>query len=373
MKLLLIRDEPTYFAGAEQVLCYYLTGLREVEVEVAVAATAGSRLWRQLPAGLRTVAFEDTRAFSLAKLGRQIGRLRALRREFAFDVIHGWTARDWELAALAGWLLRLPAVGTLHDHPRAGFISPGRQRLMKGCAQFGLRRVACVSEAVRRECLAAGYPAAKLVTIHNGLPEADEGIPLGECRVRNAPARIGFLGVLSERKGLRALFALLDALARLRPGGWELWVAGEAQDHEGKRLVEELRQQYEARPWWRQVNWLGWVKAPHEFLQTLDVLLVPSTEFDPFPTILLEAGRAGVPVVASAVGGVSEIVVDGTTGRLYPPESPETGAGLLAELLADAAGRRRLGAAARERIRAVFSPGRMAADYLAVYRSVLAT
>lgn len=373
MKLLLLRDEPTYFAGAEQVLCYYLDGLREVEVEVAVAAAAGSRLWRQLPAGLRQVAFEETRAFSLGKLWRQIGRLRALRREFAFEVIHGWTARDWELAALAGWLLRLPAVGTLHDHPHARFISPGRQQLMKGCARFGLRRVACVSEAVRHACLAAGYPAAKLVTIHNGLPDAEAAAPAGEPLAGNAPARIGFLGLLSERKGLRALFALLDALARLQPGGWELAVAGEAQDPEGRRLVDELRQHYGARPWWRQVSWLGWVKTPHEFLRTLDVLIVPSTEFDPFPTILLEAGRAAVPVVAAAVGGVSEIVVDGTTGRLYPPERPETGAGLVAELLADAEGRRRLGAAARQRICEVFSPTRMVANYLAVYRSILAT
>lgn len=373
MKLLLIRDEPTYFAGAEQVLCYYLEGLREAAVEVAVAVSAGSRLGRQLPAGLRQVTFEETRAFSPGKLWRQIGRLRALRREFPFEVIHGWTARDWELTALAGGLMRLPAVGTLHDHPRARFISPARQHLMKGCARFGLRRVVCVSEAVRRACLAAGYPAAKLVTIHNGLPDADNAASATPPRAGNAPARIGFLGLLSERKGLRALFALLDALARRQPDGWQLLVAGEAQDHDGRRLVDELRQQYGSRPWWPQVNWLGWVRTPHEFLRTLEVLIVPSTEFDPFPTILLEAGRAGVPVVAAAVGGVSEIVVDGTTGRLYPPERPDTGAGLVAELLADPESRRRLGAAARERIREVFSPARMTANYLAVYRSVLAT
>ncbi len=106
-------------------------------------------------------------------------------------------------------------------------------------------------------------------------------------------------------------------------------------------------------------------------LDAVDVLIHPSS-FDAFPTALLEAMAARVPVVATDVGGIPEIVVDGETGVLIPP--PPTVAGLataLHPLLADADLRRQLGAAARSRFEAQFTVDAWLARLMPVYAIAL--
>jgi glycosyltransferase involved in cell wall biosynthesis len=94
---------------------------------------------------------------------------------------------------------------------------------------------------------------------------------------------------------------------------------------------------------------------------------------DAFPTALLEAGAMRLPVLASAVGGIPEIVVDGETGMLVP--APPQGAAVadaLAPLLADAALRERLGSAARARFEQSFTATRWVERLRALYDAVLA-
>ena len=219
----------------------------------------------------------------------------------------------WELASLVGKLSRRPAIGTLHDHPIATFISRKRQCLMRWCAAFGLAKVACVSVAVRDACAAAGYLAGKLTVIHNGLPPTN--FPPS---VRSGIAcRFGFLRAFSGRKGLRGLFEIADRIEKNTHSAWELHIAGEAQDEAGRQLVGELRARHESKPWWPRVHWHGWVGQPQAFLSQLDLLIVPSSGFDPLPTVLLEAGQIGVPVLVAPVGGVAEVIRDGDTGWLF--------------------------------------------------------
>jgi glycosyltransferase involved in cell wall biosynthesis len=278
-------------------------------------------------------------------------------------LIHGWAARDWELVALTARLTRTPALGTLHDHPNASFLSPARRRLMRWSAA-GLDKVVCVSDAVRQACAAAGYAPAKLAVVRNGVPvraTARPARPPGPCR-------LGFLGLFSERKGLRGLFHIADELAALTTAPWQLALAGDAQDEAGRALVGELKAQFANRPWWSRVEWRGWVKHPLDFLLSIDVLICPSTEFDPFPTVLLEAGQATLPVLAARVGGVPEIIEDGKTGWLFAPQAWHDAASKLKAVLDSAAVADQVGTDARARIEHQFTLQRMVADYLALYR-----
>jgi glycosyltransferase involved in cell wall biosynthesis len=110
-----------------------------------------------------------------------------------------------------------------------------------------------------------------------------------------------------------------------------------------------------------------------ELLGASDVLLHP-TSMDAFPTVLLEAGATGVPVLATAVGGIPEIVRDGDTGLLVStPVSADEVAPALERLLGDAALRARLGDAARARFDAEFTAQRWAQRLRAVYDDVLAS
>ena len=97
-----------------------------------------------------------------------------------------------------------------------------------------------------------------------------------------------------------------------------------------------------------------------------------STGSEGAPLSVLEAMAAGLPVVASAVGGVPEIVADGATGLLVPPDDAAALAAALEQLLADAALRRRLGAAGRERVRVRFDLAELQRAHLELYARELA-
>jgi colanic acid/amylovoran biosynthesis glycosyltransferase len=361
MRLLLLHPEARYYGGAERVLEHFLAGLLAAGHQVTVGVAPGSRVASRLPQGCSVLALPDNGRFSLLTLGRTALMVHGAHGRTPFDLVHGWGARDWELTALTGRLLRRPATGTLHDHPAAGFISPARRRLMQLAANHGLRRVACVSEAVREACLQRKYPEEKLEVIHNGLPAP---APLRREWGAAGRLRLGFLGVFSERKGLRGLFAALAAFAGRAKRPWELHVAGEAQDEAGRQLVAGIKREYSNAPWWAQVHWHGWVAAPAQFLGSLDLLIVPSAEFDPLPTVLLEAGQMGTPVMATRVGGVPEIVLPGQTGWLLEPGDWAEAAGQLSWLTEQPAGElARCGTRAFQRVTTEFALAQMAEHY----------
>jgi len=368
MRILIIHVESKFFAGAEKMLLYFLDAVRghpRLKVEVAVAKD--SRLSTQIPTGMPRSEISPCEEFSLVRLSRQCGEIRRLHRTKPFDLFHGWAARDWELTALAGFLNRRPTVGTLHDHPEAPFIRPRRRHLMRVAVQFGLTKVICVSDAVRNEAIRCGYPPAKLLSIHNGVP----GGRNDQARSVSAAFRVGFLGAFSYRKGLKDFFAMAALLFPNRAMPLELHLAGGAQDPSGEDLLNKIRTQYSPEWWWERVVWHGWVGQPSVFLRSLDLLVVPSAEFDPFPTVLLEAAQAGLAVVATRLGGIPEIVADGVTGWLFAPGDAAAAASCIervwTENLAPAAGE-----AALQRAASSFSPAKMVAAYEQLYSNILA-
>jgi glycosyltransferase involved in cell wall biosynthesis len=367
MRVLILHPENTYFGGAEKVLGYFLEEAVRRDHEIAVAVVKESRTAQLLPSRVRSLWVEPCPEFSLPTIWRQATVLRDFQADFPYEVVHGWTARDWELTSLLGWRAHCPAVGTLHDHPHADFITPKRQRLMRLSALWGLDKVVCVSEAVRKECAASGYPERKLDVVHNGLPDAG---PSSERIVDPKARRLGFLGVFSERKGLRDLFQILERLAATCPEGWQCHLAGGAQDEAAKRLMFEMESRYASHAWWRNLKWAGWVDSPRDFLRTIDLLIVPSNAFDPFPTVLLEAGQAGVPVLAARVGGVPEIVIDQQTGWIYEPGKIDEAAGILRRLIGDRRSLRRAGEAASKRIASELPASKMVEGYFRTYGAV---
>lgn len=236
---------------------------------------------------------------------------------------------------------------------------------MWASACFAADGVACVSDAVRKACLECHYPAGKLEVVHNGFPKRwlSSSVPK-----RNKPIRIGFVGHWSPPKGLDGLFKILDKLAELiTPGEWECRIAGSPLPHY-RDWLRETCDQFSHRAWWSRVEWVGWVDDPQSFLRSLDLLIFPSREFDSFPNVLLEAGFAGIPVMAASVGGAPEIVRDSETGWLFPRDDWDYAASRLADAIQDPDHLSSLGHNAQRRMGEAFTSEDMVAGYFDLYR-----
>jgi glycosyltransferase involved in cell wall biosynthesis len=284
---------------------------------------------------------------------------RRLHRDQGFDLVHAWHARSWEAGCVIGRFCNLPVVATLHDHPEARFLGASRRRLMRWVANSGLKKLICVSEAVRHSCEESGYDHRRLTVIHNGLPDSPPAQPPdGSSFV------LGFLGVFSERKGFLGLFEMLDHFASVTKTAWKIKIAGGGDES----MLDAVRSRYARACWWPQVEFVGWTDSPMRFLAEVDLLIVPSTEFDPFPTVLLEAAQVSRPVLASNVGGVSEIVVHGVTGWIFDPSDWAGAADRLARLAEDPNRLSSAGSAAGKRVRENFSLKSMFEKHKQIYR-----
>ncbi|MEO7647743.1 MAG: glycosyltransferase family 4 protein [Gemmatimonadaceae bacterium] len=363
MRVLIVHHEARYYGGAEILLGHFLLALRESGSEITVALARESHVASAVPTGVEVVWLPENERFSPGNFSAQLRALARICRSREFDVVHGWAARDWELAAVVGAWARHSTIGTLHDHPRATYISPKRQRLMRLVANRGLDRVVCTSNAVHAACIHAGYRVGKLAVIHNGIP-----IPREVKRPdRVGLIRFGFLGVFSEGKGLSGLFEMADLVDALHPGAWELRMGGAAQNQAAERLIASIRAQHSAASWWPRVRWCGWIEDQMAFLREVDVLVCPFTEFEAFGLVLCEAAAAGLPVVATNIGAIPEIVEHERTGWLFQPGDWHDGARILGNLIRHPEKRTGAGEKARQRVEQKFTIAEMVSGYVNLY------
>jgi glycosyltransferase involved in cell wall biosynthesis len=182
---------------------------------------------------------------------------------------------------------------------------------------------------------------------------------------------IGTVGMLEPRKGHRFL---IGALARMRQSnrglGWRCFIAG------GGSLQADLMNQIAALETSNQlphgaIRLLGTSPDPYPLLSALDLFVMPSLA-EGLGVAALEAMAAGLPVVASAAGGLRDLVIDGMTGLLVPPGDTAALAITIGSLAASPPRRFAMGAEGRERVVKHFSLEAMALKTLALYRECLA-
>ncbi len=193
-----------------------------------------------------------------------------------------------------------------------------------------------------------------------------------------APATILYVGRLGREKGV---FVLADALVRLaaqenvgRETPWHVIFAGEdrpGENRESNRMLLERR--LAAHGLAGRVHFTGFVSRDVliDLYRQATICVVPSTFYESFSYTALQAMSCGRPLVASAVGGIPEVVVDGVTGLLSPPNAPAPLADALARLLADPSLRRRLGDAGRARAVECYGHRAVAQCTLDLYDAVI--
>jgi glycosyltransferase involved in cell wall biosynthesis len=299
-------------------------------------------------------------------------RVRRHLARFKPDLVHTHLLASDVLGVPAARSLRLPVVSTLHTmiwHPLSDGKNGVKELLGSRLRRHLAARVVAVSDVARERYLAEGRDRpGHVAVVRNGVgglraPGAGERV---RAELGLAPDDL-VVSLIATLRPEKAHEVSIEAIARLRERGLpaRLVVVGDGPTREMVRAAAEA-----AGP--GAVVRTGFRDDVMAILDATDVLL-HAPRYDALPTTVIEAGAAGVPVVATRVGGIPEIVEDGVTGTLVaaPPE-PGALVAALEPLLADAELRARMGTAARERFERDFSAGTWAARLRALYEEVLA-
>ncbi len=296
-----------------------------------------------------------------------VGRLARLMRQRRIDLIHAHLPLSAAVARLAGRRAGLPVVYTEHNlqerhHPWSRRANRATWRLQ--------RQVIAVSSAVEESLRRNVGDRVPIRVVRNGVPV--------EELVRDPEAARSF----RERLGIDPLAPLVGQIAVFRPEKrLDLWLEAAA---ELRRRVPDCRfvlvgdgperRALEARATALSlggaVRFTGLLEDVRPALSALDVLLI-SSRFEGLPLVLLEAMAAAVPVVATAVGGIPEAVIDGRTGLLVEDADAGRLAAATAELLGAPERRRQMASAAVEAVTANFSSRAMQRGLEALYQEVL--
>lgn len=289
-------------------------------------------------------------------------RLRRLIHRSGASIVHAHLPATGILARVAS---SVPVVYTEHNMVSSyGAVSRIANRLT-----YGLNRaVIAVSDAVAASL--DGYPGPDPVVIDNGVTciVDDAARDSARAELNLGPDRrlIVHVGNIRPHKGHRNLLAATEILSRTNPGAVVVSIGGEKSPGDLEVLrVETARLGLDAH-----LRFLGRRDDARSFLAAADIVVNPS-DAEGLPIAVLEAMALSKPVVATAVGGVPSVVLDGVTGTLVPAGDPERLAAALATLLKDETTRAKMGHEALSVVTSRYGLDRMVRAVEDLYRQIL--
>ncbi|NYF90953.1 GT4 family glycosyltransferase PelF [Tunturiibacter empetritectus] len=228
--------------------------------------------------------------------------------------------------------------------------------------------VVAVSEEVRKRLLKAGVREEKIHIVRNGIdlrPFDDAAPALRNISSQDHSAIVGLIGRLATEKGVD-IFLRAAAQVLIKLPATKFVVVGDGPDREQlELLIDELKIR-------ENVLMLGRRDDMPSIYASLDIMVSASRQ-EGLPIAILEGMASSLPIVATAVGAVPTIVLNGRTGVLVSAEDAETLASEIVKLLTNSTQRQQFGAAAKKLIEAEFSAERMTADYLHIYEQAIMT
>jgi glycosyltransferase involved in cell wall biosynthesis len=292
------------------------------------------------------------------------------------DIVHTHLEFADILGTLAARRLGIPTISTQHvvDRPEPGSRDALRFRLTSMVLRRYGHRVIAVSEGARRHHLeAARLAPGRVITIHNGIdldrfatvPAGTRGLVRDRMGIpRDAPV-ILTVAVLREPKGIQHAVAALAQVRRSRPGVRYLIVGDGPYRPSLEHMVAD-------RGLENEVVFAGARADVPDMLSAGDVFVLPSLT-EALPTVLAEAGAAGLPIVATTVGGIPEMVEHGESALLVPPGDPAALAAAVDRLLSNPRQAAAMGKAARRIARERFDARRQIDVLVQEYRHLIAT
>jgi phosphatidyl-myo-inositol alpha-mannosyltransferase len=353
-----------HFAGAERVQDLLAARLPDHGVQPAFACLKPGRFaaMRQTQ-GAPLVELPMRTRFDL----RPAVRLAQLVRIEGYDILHTHSARALLIARLASRQCAIPIVHHVHGNTASEMAGRRFSRINAWVERGALRHVAAVvavSESVGDYLQTNGIARERLHVVPNGVPARAE---LNHKPLQPQHWTIGFVALLRPRKGLETLLEAAS-LARVHNPSLRLRIVGRFETSEYERDIMDYANKLNLSD---IIEWRGFRQRVDTELDAMDILAFPSILPEGMPMVLLEAMAAGVPIVASRVSGVVDLLRDGEDSLLMPPADAAALSEALNSLVADDALRNRLRTTAFIRQRKCFSDDTMSAAVAKIYRNIL--
>lgn len=296
-------------------------------------------------------------AKAVVEVGRRLHELRP-------DLISTHSAKAGWLGRTVGRALGIPTLFTAHGWSFTDGVPALQRRFYIGVERLTATlatRIITVSEYDRTLALEHRIaPANKIVTVHNGVHDVDRSHRATPA-APGAPVRLITVARFEAQKDH---LLLIRSLGSLRDRAWNLTIIGDGP------LMAASQQLAADLGLVDRIHFLGLRKNVGELLAASDAFVL-ATNWEGFPRSILEAMRAGLPVISSSVGGVAESVREGVTGFLVPRGDQPALTDRLARVIDRPDLRAQLGANGRARYEAEFTFERLLANTQAVYRDVL--
>lgn len=296
-------------------------------------------------------------------IAQGLWRLWKLLRRERFNVIETFTHDSNMLALPLAWMARIPTRIATHHGIVAG-IPRWRENLHAWMINNNIAHyIVAVSEMTRQKLLEEGIQSGRIVVIQNGIaPVPIEGVNRSEVRkeagMREDDLILLAVGRLVYSKAHEILIAAMPMVLQKFPNA-KVGICGDGV------LRTNLEAQIQSLGLSDSVKLLGESDHVAKFLASADVFVLPSL-WEGLPIALLEAMSAGLPVIATKVEGVEEVIVEGKHGLLVPIANIDALANAIIQLLADPQLRHRMGTASKVKVLESYTADRMCEQYLAL-------
>lgn len=343
--------------GGGEVQTYYLVkGLENRGIENILIAQPNSALAEKVKEGqIKLIELYMKGEWDIAA----VLKLRNISKKIKPDVVHLHTAHAHTLGLLASRLAKVKKIVVTRrmDFPIKGFSS--RLKYNK------VDKIVAISEIIKDILIRGGVKKEKITVIYSTVNCEDfsgKSNLREELGLADDTLLLGTVASLVGRKGHRHLFGAMVKVKEKFPQ-IKLLVVGEGPlEKDLKKLAKRLGLENE-------VIFLGFRKDIPEILNILDVFVLASLK-EGLGVSLLEAAGHGLPIVATNVGGIPEIVKDGITGFLVPPKDSEALAEKIIYLLSHSEQARKMGENGKEQVRKNFSVEQMVNSYTKLYETL---
>jgi glycosyltransferase involved in cell wall biosynthesis len=303
------------------------TRLQDLGVRVEVLPSSRSLADVKVSSGLASLKSIG----DLLRLGKQVAK-----KSQNFDLIHANNQKGFVVAAIARLFGGVPVVWHLHDILTADIFSSTNRKIAVTLANWFATRVIVNSQATGEAFIAAGGNSRLLRTVHNGFDsEIFDRLEDDQTSLRQElgiPCDRPLIGMFSRLSYWKGQHILLEAASKLTDV--HVLLVGDALFGEAE-YTEKLKNIAAQPSLQNRVHWLGFRQDIPQLMKACDAIAHCSTAPEPFGRVIAEAQLAKRPAIATIGGGTSEIIEDGVTGLLIPPNDSDLLAAAIAKIFSD--------------------------------------